>query len=1165
MARLLHRHVPRVLATVAAILLAASTVHAEAIDLSIVPVDVDASVPPNIVMTFDDSGSMASAYMPDSVGIRECAGESDFKYFWSGYNKIYYNPATKYEPTVDKDNVSFGAINDFTKVPVDGIHYKLGNYTATANLDNNYRPTLSWNWDGSASHSTLDWDDSDELACIPAGARILGLLKKVTGVKAFYYKGNTLSSLTLVTSTDAEFDKKNFANWYAYYRTRNLMTRTAISRAFAKMSNEIRVVFQNINDDDYKLPASTTITEFVGAARTDFFSWLYRVQASGTTPDRAATIRAGEFFRRSLSKDAKDPYWNGRAGDDSKDLVCRQNFHMLVTDGYWNESNPAAPAGFFTVQNARKLPDDHQYTPNAANTKVYSNVPASSTGSCGSNCSPTLADLAFFYWATDLQPNLDNKVPPYFPVRKFGVPNTDDSIYFHPENDPASWQHVVQYMVTLGVAGARTYPTDLTKLMDGSLAWPKPQNNSPEAVDDTWHAAVNSRGTYFSASDPQSLVDSLTEILSNVIQRKGSTAAAAVNSGVLTTGSEAYVTGYDSADWSGFLQAFAINQDTGKLAGEPSWDGSTPAAGSRVILTATGPGIGKGVEFKWSSLTTAQQESLNYNPTTKAADTNGSSRLDWLRGDTAQEDKLFRKRISAVGSIINSQAVYVSFPSSGYRDDFGGSSPPERDASYEKFAFDNKDRMPAVYAGANDGMLHAFAARAEGTAIKKGQELFAYVPATVYPNLSKLPEKTYALQPYVDNTPVVRDVFWDKTWHTVLVGTLRLGGRGVFALDITSPKLTAADAATKVLWEFNNTVSGAAELGYTYGQPNIARLAEDNTLLSGTAAEKQRWVVLVPGGYFPKDSLDPNANVNRSSLFVLDVKTGALLKTLTTPIAMSSFGLAGPVVGDYNDDQVDDVAFAGDLVGNLWRFDLRSGKVDLVFKPATAKEQPITAMPRLFPDPVTQKLIVVFGTGKYLGKDDRTINADTPYQAVYGIRDYGESSSNYPAIATDLVQQEMKLDGVYRTLTDKPVPASDGIKTIKGWYFKFAVRGERVAAAAGALFNTNRAIVASVIPGIKDPCNPTRDGAAVVIDATNGGPADNGESFGASGVSGYVRVGRTVNNPPAGGSVPMVTQLGGGKVILPGVVLDDSTGTPFSVWDSLWRRRAWRDMLVPYQ
>ena len=135
------------------------------------------------------------------------------------------------------------------------------------------------------------------------------------------------------------------------------------------------------------------------------------------------------------------------------------------------------------------------------------------------------------------------------------------------------------------------------------------------------------------------------------------------------------------------------------------------------------------------------------------------------------------------------------------------------------------------------------------------------------------------------------------------------------------------------------------------------------------------------------------------------------MKEIRTPTgtgAVVSHGLTTPAVGDYDGDQVADVAFAGDLDGNVWRIDLstaalasttQSQGVSLLFKPATANAQSITTSPRLLADPTSTYFMVIFGTGRYLSTAD---TADTTIQALYGVRDPGtNAASRSPAEATD--------------------------------------------------------------------------------------------------------------------------------------------------------------------
>lgn len=1149
----------------------APEVRADAIDILATPPDTNASVTPNVVVTFDDSGSMASTSLPDKLYDNRGA-----KYYYSAStNRIYFDPAKDYPPPLKPDGTSFPD-SVYTKAPRDGF---CANWPTTASPS---CTPLKVDLSSKFYAGFVTPDNSPSPPSANQTGTDIGSSIRASDGGGFWYecsKANDDASCTLKTvGVDAVLRQK-FANWYSYYRTRNLMTRTAMSRVFAKVGDTIRVAWQNINANP--LDKNSTIDKFAGAQRKSFFDWLYATPTADSTPNRKAVIRAGKFYSNDTgagfvaagTKGNKNPYWetiptptDSTAG---RELSCRQNYNMLVTDGYWNESGvDTLPGDNVDESFTLPIPDGEKtgvaYAKDGNFTKVYWNRESGGT-------TPSLSDIAFFYWANDLRTDLANRVPTSLSDTSTGkVTGTksgepDPEIYFNPANDPASWQHVVQFMVGLGVAGTLTADDATLLSLRKGTKWPAPISGGAQAIDDTWHAAVNSRGKYFSANNPQNLVDALAAILNNIVQRRGSATAVSVNTGVLNSGALAYSGGYDSGDWSGYLTGVAIDASSGDL-GAAKWDagclltggtckamggsdvGAARAPSDRVIVTSSDIGKGKGVAFQWGSLGSTAQSLLN-------ADGNGDKRVDYLRGDRTYEDSsgtpAFRQRTSVLGPVVNSQPVFVSYPDSGYRDDFPAGSDEataaEKGKTYEQFAYDHKDRAGTLYVGANDGMLHAFDA-------KTGKERWAYVPNTVLGKLNDYSKVGGGLVPSVDNTPVVRDVFFGGEWHTLLVGTLRLGGRGVFALDVTNPdKITETDAGKLVLWESNATLAKLANLGYTFGAPNIGRLP------SG------KWAVFVSGGYFPKDSPEATSDAakrQQSSLFVLDAETGEVIKEVVSTSGIVSYGLAAPVLADYSDDQIDDAAFAGDIRGNLWRFDLRSWTVDQVFAPTTPGDRPITVMPRLFPDPVTQRLIVVFGTGKYLGAEDR-LSSTAKIQAFYGVREAGPSddknypASYYPVKDTDLVAQTLKADGKLLKLTDSAVDA----KSKKGWTFDL-LKGERNVTTAGALFNSNRAILVTLKPNGDDPCDPSRKGSILVVDAANGGPADGPPvlSGGDKSVPGVV-VGTEVSNPPVGGSLSQVNRQGGGEIVLPGVVLSEDNKTTFGVLDAFWRRRSWRELL----
>ena len=1329
----------------------ATRAHAAAagtVNLTVTPPDLTTSVDPNVVVSFDDSGSMASNYMGDNrpfdngswSGPWRCAGVIDPS-ATSGtlaraMNGVYYNPNILYSPPVYADGSSFpNADASLAAVWADGVAVNRPapnkiTPAATATYINNPNSTagsndarvanlagvfstiskttsarqktcpseadagscVSSNCTGSGSSKTCFWSytvtTDNRWTCgngsYPAtfvggedvkagGPYYFRLISGTPIIKAdetidtsvLYNSANweavSVRNTTTTINNQSVNQWQNFANWYAYYRTRNLMTRTALSRVFAQFGSNIRLAWQTIGcpsgatefgcqDDNGNfidsagvggtvLNANTIITGLSNTNsaalnyRNKFFDFLFTVPATINTPDRRATIRAGEFFKRGNTSDLKDPYWqpaDAVTGTPAQELSCRQNFHMLVTDGYWNESNPTINTPFYDSQTARTLPDGKAYSVSAKPSRVFWDV-------LGTKLQSSLANIAFNYWAQDLRSDLKNNVPAYYPDKTTGKtgstaldpgadPSSNDEVYFNPANDPATWQHVVQFMVTLGVAGNLTYSddvdctatpiSDLCALRTGvatsttKTGWPTPANNAAPAIDDTWHAAVNSRGSYFSAGNPQELVSHLTQIIANVLVRSSSSTAAVTSLPFQTIGNAAFGGSYDSGDWSGRLLRMIPYDTQGNPITPPTivWDAGCTLSGgncpdgaktavdptSRVILTSDGGTTGKA--FEWGSLTTAQQALLNADPAKIAASASaatwtvgpdgfGSKRVDYLRGVRTYEnpgaatDPQFRHRSSVLGAIINSQPVYNASAASGWADVFPVGSPEANvvgtDSDYQHFVDTYKARPATVYVGANDGMLHAFNA-------VTGAERWAFVPNTLIANgnITRMTDKSRGLTPGVDSQPTVQDVFINNAWHTVLVGSMRLGGRGVYALDITKPgSVTETDPTSTVLWEFSNLSTNGANLGYTFGRPNIARL------------NNGKWVVLVSSGYFPNgpvtDSYDDPASAeaaaSQTSLFVLDLTNGSVIKELKTstarhrPNGLVTYGLSQPGLYDLGGDQVDDIAVAGDLAGNLWRFDLTDANpnnwaVDLMFQtyPSSATNAttgtcnaagkcPITVMPVGMRNPDTRGIVWIFGTGKYLGKDDRS-NA-IPAQSFYGIYDQGPDASNYPILPAKLNVQDMVESAdasgtIYRFVSKTPITT---VTNPMGWTLPLniaAEAGERNVVTASALDTSNRVVLATLIPTTSDPCSPGRKGAIIVLDAATGNGVTVGDLVNSS-KSGYAQSGVVDASgaiPSSGDSLPITAAIGGGILNVLGV-------GKLNIPDNYWYRTAWRRLL----
>lgn len=1022
--------------------------------------------------------------------------------------------------------------------------------------------------------------------------------------------------------------RQNFANWYSYYRNRNRSATTAMSRAFAPFNEAIRVAWQNLGnntDEDPNVDApifgdDTPIYKFVDEAvnnnvRTRFYNWLFQIPADEGTPNIAASIRAGKFFQRAGGAVDKNPYWDR---DLNRELSCRQNFHINMSDGFWNGGNTFAGTGQRYLGDNTTLPDNRSYDRGNPETNFFHRF-------SGTLIKPTLADVMFHFWATDLRPDFADqdstrlKVPPFIPDRSttlFGNPvgsgqNALDNleVYWNPANDPATWPHLVNFNISFGLEGTLPQTPGVYESLrrgdDPTFIWPYPVVGTDDGrkLDDFWHAALVSRGRFLSAKNPEELITSLQEIIASIIARRGASTAVSVSLPIITDGTTGYSAGYDTTDWSGFVTRNELDPNTAQSVGI-QWDAGCELTGgpcpstvtdygpprdpdSRNIITSDGT-AGTGKPFRWANLSSQQRARLNVDPTTIrldlgtwTTDTFGDERVAYLRGDRTNETTVtprFRQRSSVLGAVIRGQPVYVSSPTSGYPEAFPPGSPEN---GYAEFQNSNRTRPPTLYVAANDGMLHAFNA-------SDGTERFAYVPNAVIENfrLTRSTQFEGGLTPTVDDAPVVTDVFINGSWRTVLLGSLRLGGRGAYLLDISNPAGTGEGNPTALpMWEFTNVpppgdtsvdcAPGArycSSLGYTYGGVNTARIRYQN-----------KWVALVSSGYFPIDSLDPaslSPKANQTSLLVIDIATGQLIREIITSSApqsaTQSFGLSQAIVMDVAGDYVDDVAFAGDLAGNLWRFDLTGDnpsdwKVDLMFKTYGAGggavgDQPIAASPRVLADITRRNPMIVFGTGKFIGLPDRS--AAIPEQSFYGIRDAGtcgptadvpEACSAYPIEPDDLTEQSINQSGSgVRSI------AASSEEVTTGWRIRLDVPsepGERAYESPFPFYDPNAVLLRSIIPKGVDPCDPGARYGLMVVNAATGAAFVNSVDPTPSNIVGGVVSSET---PPG---EPVVIR-GGGEVLIPGLDPDnagsaalDAINESLQEADDVWHRGAWREIL----
>ena len=506
----------------------------------------------------------------------------------------------------------------------------------------------------------------------------------------------------------------------------------------------------------------------------------------------------------------------------------------------------------------------------------------------------------------------------------------------------------------------------------------------------------------------------------------------------------------------------------------------------RIYVTAAADGYSRATEVEVFGVTVAS-----------GADGYGPQRLEWLRGNVANESATcggctpsFRSRpTSKLGDIIHSAPSYVAGPTMAYPDTIESSA-------YSAFALAQASRTPMIYVGANDGMLHAFTA-------SNGREALAYVPTSVYKNLSALTASSLSAVPgepvahhyLVDGSPTVADAYYGGSWHTLLAGGLGAGGQGIFVLDVTDPStFTQGSAGSIVRWEFSDVDD--ADMGYTFSQPLLVK------------TNNGRWSIIVGNGYNNSEDDGRLSSSGHAVLFVLDAETGAVRAKLDTGAgtAATPNGLSGPIAVDTTGDGIADVVYAGDLNGNLWKFDLSSsgtGSWNVAFSGAplfSTAGQPITVRPDVTKH--TQGgYLVTFGTGRYLDTSD---NATVGAQTFYGIRDNGavagglsnlvrQSIVSSTAVGADGNTYRLSTHAVGAATLDAPLSGDNTIAAVdynatkKGWYINLPATGERVVSDAN--IRAGRVVFNTLIPNT-DPCGYGGTGWVMEFDVMNGNRND---------------------------------------------------------------------------
>lgn len=1071
------------------------------------PLQAGATVPPNIMLILDDSTSMNREYMPDDVtDILPNSNSAIDKNKAYPRNPLSYNPATTYKPWKNATGdvaggTSYTTNSAFNDTSLASSTIKLSDQTRTFYVSTNGNSSNTadyYRYEIRTDNGTLRIIRSEYLAR--------------SGSSPNYNNGvanagcsNTNNTTTwrncTITNTpggraDLTAELTNYATWYSFHRTRMKVAKAGASEAFYGLGNNLRIGFTNIHDDagsKMPIPVKTATNEqglFEGTNRANWYNKLLSEDiGSGThyTPLRQGLKAVGEYYK---SEDPDGPWGPGAVENQ---LACRQNFAILTTDGYWNKNDEKAVAGYVSGNHDGDA-GPNGYTPKAPYADDYTD---------------TLADVAMYYWKTDLRTNLTNV------VRKT---LTDD----------ATWQHMVTFGISIGLVGTVS-PSALPAVRSGTGSWPNPDPGSGTGniygIDDLLHAAVNSRGTFAVANNPDEFTKALRNALSKITGDVGSGSSVAVSSTAITGSTRAFAAKYEPADWSGELEAFPVTN--GGVQTPASWRATqTVATTERSNIYTLGSGGGAAAVATFP--TTAQSNVLT------------SAIASYIKGNRAGETgttPIYRTRSSLLGDIVNSSPAYVKVVS-------------------------GTTTVETVYVGANDGMLHALDA-------SNGAERFNYVPNLI--NMADLKtlsiREDFAHKFFVDGPIVVssRNQTPNKNY---LVGTLGRGGKGVYGLDVTDP---TNFGSTGKAWEYNGdgVAADVDDMGLVLSKPLIVKL------------NNNQMAAIVSNGV--------NSTSERAVLFVLNLTTGAKIAKLETlkPTTPDNNGLSAPTGVDTDGNGTVDYVYAGDLLGNVWKFDLSSSTVgDWAVKGGTTPlplftakigttVQPITGGVTVSFNPYTYQPWVFFGTGSYMTEADKSSKS---VQSWYGFADTGGD--------TTLLRANLKARDIVKggTVGGRDVRAFEqavagDMAGTSGWYIDLltpdgTAKGERMVGnqvvAGGTVL-----IASSIIPEASD-CNPTGTGYVNAVDLFTGAAvttpffdANNDGSFSLTKIVDGATVAADAlmdgTNPIAIGSVDLGVGMPSDPTVLENlIVVGGSKGTTGSI--NIQRliqdgRISWREIL----
>jgi len=405
------------------------------------------------------------------------------------------------------------------------------------------------------------------------------------------------------------------------------------------------------------------------------------------------------------------------------------------------------------------------------------------------------------------------------------------------------------------------------------------------------------------------------------------------------------------------------------------------------------------------------------------------------------------------------------------------------DKGYSTFKRNNHSRKNIIVVGSNSGMLHAFDNIT-------GEELWAFIPPSLLSKFQFVPNvgasSTNAIYG-VDGSPVIKDIYYNGGWKTVLLSGLGRGGNSYFALDITdtlNPKHLFTfknDPVAKFVYYWDaagnktdhdygpgktiNSDYDFSKLGEAWSMPKIMRIK---------IAGADKWVAVFGAGF--------NNNVTNdygSGVFVIDMEDGGKVlqsialtdnndpnsSPVTNQVKNSLPASVVPVTADSTSlaEYYGALVYFADYEGKLWKLNLSSNGTLYDLQYLFDSEADYRNQRRVMYDVAasidagTKKLWLYYGTG-----DQQQLANESSFIAnkLYGIKDI-----NFPNYAASTVSVTETSCLNTTNLSVNCAVASNQ----SGWYFNLGTNLK--VTSEPTIFNRN-VYFSQYLPNAANPCAP---------------------------------------------------------------------------------------------